>query len=199
MHSNTLHFQPFQLLSSRTLIQHVLSPVHFLYTLCKTLTRPPSSCTWKSLLHRAVCCWETPTGGWREKKQIKDLKSFLRITFISQCNVNYRQLCSNSPGFLCNYTLSLTPLLKPVPIRSIKFRGCMLCICSDLLYWVCALSWCRRPWRSERWRAAKPPPPPTRGRQRWNGDSSGCSPKTAEASWGRRKTQVRTTAAKIFF
>lgn len=29
-----------------------------------TLTRPPSSCMWKSLLHRAVCCWVTP----REKK-----------------------------------------------------------------------------------------------------------------------------------
>lgn len=46
--------------------------------------------------------------------------------------------------------------------------------------WVCAHSWCRRPWTSERWPTARRLPPQTRGCRRWSWDSSGCSPKNAE-------------------
>lgn len=68
---------------------------------CYKLTRPPSSCTWKSLLHRAACCWETPAVREKKTKQIKDQFSRLlnvnedilqrRSSLGCSCTVNYNQ------------------------------------------------------------------------------------------------------------
>lgn len=58
--------------------------------------------------------------------------------------------------------------------------------------WVCARSWCRRPWRSGRWQRAMRPPLQTRGRRRWSGDSWGCLPRTAEEGCAGKRAKKQS-------
>lgn len=139
------------------------------------LTHPPSSCRWRSPLHRVVCYLESP----RDKRWTQEWKRrHLRMSDLWRSHFSLR-LTPPGAHFTVGYPIfpQLTPslLLLPAP----HLRG-----------WVCARSWCRRPWRSGRWRRVRRPPLQTRGHQRWSGDSWGCSPRSAEEDCARNKSIV---------
>ncbi len=64
--------------------------------------------------------------------------------------------------------------------------------------WVCAQSWCRRPWRSGRWRTERRPLLQSHERQRWNEGFSKCLPRTGEADWKNKHTEPHTFSFLFF-